>query len=59
MASHRTIYSIMFAFLGLASTAALQVAHGTARLASVRRGLEQATRRETHNLGDFSKYTKD
>ena len=38
MASHRTIYSIMFAFLGLASTAALQVAHGTARLASVRRG---------------------
>ena len=30
-----------------------------ATLASVRRGLEQATRRETHNLGDFSKYTKD
>ena len=30
-----------------------------ATLASVRRGLEQATRRETHNLGDLSKYTKD
>ena len=30
-----------------------------ATLASVRRGLEQATRRETHNMGDFSKYTKD
>ena len=30
-----------------------------ATLASVRRGLEQATRGEVHDLGDFSKYAKE
>lgn len=29
-----------------------------ATLASVKRGLEQAARGETHDLGDFSKFTK-
>ena len=30
-----------------------------ATLASVRRGLEQAARGETYNLGDFAKYAKE